>query len=34
VDQVGLQLIEIKEIEISLSWRDACIFSVLCRRKL
>lgn len=34
VQQAGLQLIEIKEIEISLSWREGCIFSVLCRRKL
>ena len=34
VDQVGLQLVEIKEIEISLSWCEGCIFSVLCRRKL
>jgi hypothetical protein len=34
VEQAGLQLVEIKEIDISLGWREGCIFSMLCRRKL
>jgi SAM-dependent methyltransferase len=34
VEHAGLQLIEIKESEISIGWRECCIFSVLCRRKV
>jgi 2-polyprenyl-3-methyl-5-hydroxy-6-metoxy-1,4-benzoquinol methylase len=34
VDHSALQLVDIKEIEISLGWREGCIFSVLCRRKV
>jgi SAM-dependent methyltransferase len=34
VEQAGLHLLEIREIEISLGWREGCIFSALCRRKL
>ena len=31
IKQAGMQLVEIKELEISIGLREGCIFSVLCR---